>query len=137
MTGTNGSRIKQPKYAKQLIDFDGLQIEENIYPTDIDAIIEYHNGEYIIVEVKYKKTRMPFSQRVAIQRMVDDFTKLGKKAIAIIGEHHITDSRKPIVAADCNVREVYYGDEGIWRAPVRKMVVGQAVEEFHKANIRG
>lgn len=77
---------------------------------------------------------MPFSQRVAIQRMVDDFTKLGKRAIAIIGEHHITDSRKPIVAADCNVREVYYGGEGIWRAPSRKMVVGQAVDEFHRLN---
>lgn len=131
MRATGKSRIKNPCYAKQLIDFQGLNVDDNVYPTDIDALIEYHDSEYILLEVKYKNTRVPYSQRVAMQRMIDDFSKIGKKAIAIIGEHSVTDTMQPIVAADCNVREIYYGDEGIWRAPNRPLVVRQAVDEFH------
>ena len=131
MRATGKSRIKNPCYAKQLIDFQGLNVDDNVYPTDIDALIEYHDSEYILLEVKYKNTRVPYSQRVAMQRMIDDFSKIGKKAIAIIGEHSVTDTMQPIVAADCNVREIYYGDEGIWRAPNRPLVVRHAVDEFH------
>lgn len=131
MRATGKSRIKNPCYAKQLIDFQGLNVDDNVYPTDIDALIEYHDSEYILLEVKYKNTRVPYSQRVAMQRMIDDFSKIGKKAIAIVGEHSVTDAAQPIIAADCNVREIYYGDEGIWRAPNRPLVVRQAVDEFH------
>lgn len=136
MRATGKSRIKNPCYAKQLIDFQGLNVDDNVYPTDIDALIEYHDSEYILLEVKYKNTRVPYSQRVAMQRMIDDFSKIGKKAIAIIGEHSVTDSSQPIIAADCNVREIYYGDEGIWRAPNRPLVVRQAVDEFHNTYVQ-
>ena len=131
MVVTEGSRIKKPYYAKQLIDFQGLEIDNGIYPTDIDALIEYHDAEYILLEIKYQKSRVQYSQRIAIQRMIDDFTKIGKKAIAIIGEHCIADVQKPIIAADCIVREIYYGEEGIWRAPNRPLLVKQAVDELH------
>lgn len=131
MVDTGKSRIKNPCYAKQLIDFQGLNVDDHIYPTDIDALIEYHDSEYILLEVKYKGARVPYSQRIAMQRMIDDFAKIGKSAIAIIGEHAITDPNQLIVAADCAVREVYYGSEGIWRAPDRPLVIRQAVDEFH------
>ena len=32
--------IKHPKRAKQLIDFEGVQ-SGNIYPSDIDAVLEF------------------------------------------------------------------------------------------------
>lgn len=66
--------------------------------------------------------------------MIDDFTKIGKKAIAIVGEHNTNDVQKPIIAADCTVREIYYGEEGIWRAPNRPITVRQAVDEFHEVH---
>ena len=65
--------------------------------------------EYILIEVKYGKTKVPFGQRLAIERMVDDFTKIGKPAVAIVCEHTVKDADKHVVAAACKVREIYYG----------------------------
>lgn len=130
MAFTGVSRIRNQYYAKQLIDFQGLGIEGGIYPTDIDALIEYHDTEYILVEVKYKKSKVPYSQRLAIQRMVDDFTKVGKRAIALVAEHYDSDPRKPVIAANCRVRELYYGEESHWRAPTHEFTVRQAVDDF-------
>lgn len=132
MAGTEESRIRNPYYARQLIDFQGLGLDGGVYPTDIDAIIEYHDTEYIVVEIKHKRGSVPYSQRLAIQRMVDDFTKIGKRAIALIAEHTSTDPRIPVIAADCRVRELYYGFEAEWREPNCTITVREAVDEFHK-----
>lgn len=98
---------------KQLIDFKGLELDGGIYPTDIDGIIEYRDSEYIILEVKHHKAKVPWGQRLCLQRMVDDFTKTGKKAVAIVCEHEVDNPDIPVVAALCNVRELYYGREGV------------------------
>ena len=45
------SKILNPKRMKQLIDFKGLELDNGIYPTDIDGLIEYHDSEYILLEV--------------------------------------------------------------------------------------
>lgn len=132
MVVTEGSRIRNPYYAKQLIDFQGMEIDGGIYPTDIDALIEYHDMEYIVLEVKFDKTKVPFGQRLAIQRMVDDFTKAGKRAIALVAEHYSSDPRIPVIAANCRVRELYYGEEGEWRAPTHELSVREAVDDFRK-----
>ena len=70
------SRINNPDRMKQLIDFKGLGVDGYIYPTDIDGLLEYKDSEYIIFEVKYGNAEVPFGQKLAIQRMVDDFTKI-------------------------------------------------------------
>ena len=130
MVVTEGSRIKNPYYAKQLIDFQGLELDGGIYPTDIDALIEYNDSEYILLEVKFEKAKVPYGQRLAIQRMVDDFTKAGKRAIALVAEHSGSDPRIPVIAANCRVRELYYGEESRWRAPTHELSVREAVDDF-------
>jgi len=117
---------------KQLIDFKGLAVDGNIYPTDIDGLIEYKDAEYIIFEVKYGDAEVPFGQRLALQRMVDDFTKAGKQAVVFICEHTVRDANKPVVAAWCKVREIYYGKEKEWRAPDSEISVRAAVDSFQK-----
>jgi len=127
------SKIKNPRRMKQLIDFKGLELDhERMYPTDIDGLIEYHNSEYIIFEVKHEKASVPVGQRLALERMVNDFTKAGKRAVAMVCEHHIDDPNKAIDAAKCNIRELYYGGEHKWRPPDRPMNVRQAVDSFQK-----
>lgn len=127
------SKIKNPKRMSQLIDFEGLALDHGrIYPTDIDGLIEYHDSEYIIFEVKHSKAEVPIGQRLALQRMVDDFTRAGKRAIAIVCEHDIDDSDKPIIAAMCNVREMYYGGEGEWRPPEHPMNTQQTINRFRR-----
>lgn len=130
--GLMKSKILNPKRMKQLIDFKGLELDNGIYPTDIDGLIEYHDSEYILLEVKHKDARVPYGQRLAIQRMVDDFTKAGKKAVAIVCEHKVDDTDKPVVAAFCKVRELYYGGEHKWRPPDSPMNVRQAIDKFRK-----
>lgn len=132
MVVTEGSRIKNPYYAKQLVDFQGLGLDGGIYPTDLDALIEYHDTEYILVELKFEKAKVPYGQRLAIQRMIDDFTRAGKRAIALVAEHNVPDPRKSVIAAHCRVRELYYGEEGRWREPTHELTVRQAVDDFRK-----
>ena len=126
------SRINNPGRMKQLIDFKGLKVDGYIYPTDIDGLIEYKDKEYIIFEIKYGNANVPFGQKLAIQRMVDDFTKVGKQAVALICEHTVRDSDTPVVAAWCRVREIYHGQEKQWRAPDVKITVREAVDSFQR-----
>lgn len=127
------SKINNPNQMKQLIDFKGLELDhENMYPTDIDGLIEYHDSEYIIFEVKHEKAPVPLGQRLALERMIDDFTKAGKRAVAIICEHHVDNPNEVIDAAKCNVRELYYGEEHQWRPPDNTINVRQAVDSFQK-----
>lgn len=64
--------------------------------------------------------------------MVDDFTKTGKKVVAIVCEHEVDNPDIPVVAALCNVRELYYGGEREWRPPDEPMTVRQAILSFQK-----
>lgn len=124
------SRINNPVRMKQLIDFKGCDVGNGMYPTDIDGLIEYKDSEYILFEVKYKNAEVPTGQRLAIQRMVDDFTKIGKQAVAFICEHTVRDANKPVVMAWCRVREIYYGAEKEWRAPISNITVKEALNSF-------
>ena len=117
---------------KQLIDFKGCSVGEGMYPTDIDGLIEYKDSEYILFEVKYGNAPVPIGQRLAIQRMIDDFTKVGKQAVAFVCEHTVRDTNKPVVMAWCKVREIYYGKEKQWRAPDREITVREAVDSFQR-----
>lgn len=126
------SKIKNPSRMKQLIDFKGLELDCGIYPTNIDGLIEYHDSEYIILEVKHKRANVPIGQKLAMQRMIDDFYKVGKRAIAIVCEHTVDDTDKPIIAAIYYVREFYYGGEHRWRPPENKMTVRQLIDGFRK-----
>lgn len=126
------SRINNPKRAKQLIDFKGLEVDGYIYPTDIDGLIEYKDSEYILFEIKHGSAEVPFGQRLALQRMVDDFTKIGKQAVAFVCEHNVHDTDKIVVAAWCKVREIYYGNEKEWRKPYGEITVREAVDMFQE-----
>lgn len=124
------TKIQNPERMKQLIDFKGLELDGGIYPTDIDGLVEYHNSEYILIEVKHRDAEVPYGQKLALQRMVDDFTRVGKKAIAVVCEHKIDDTNKPVIAAKCKVREIYYGGEHRWRPPDNPMNVRQVIDIF-------
>ena len=126
------SKIKNPSRIRQLIDFKGLELDGGIYPTDIDGLIEYRNSQYILIEAKHGKSRVPIGQRLAIQRMIDDFTAAGKLAMAIICEHHVEDIDEPVVMAKCLVREFYYGGEHQWRPPDKPLTVREAIDNFQR-----
>ena len=97
--------------AKQLRDFSGIRYE-NITPTDLDFAIEYHDGKRILGELKYGDTVIPKGQRWLMERFVNDFVKAGKRSIAFVGKHFVSDCSQDIIVAEAIVDEVYYN--GCW-----------------------
>lgn len=128
------SKITNPKRAGQLIDFAGLEIDgtPNLYPTDIDALIEYKDRGYIYFEIKHGSAAVPTGQRLALQRMVDDAGKIQKEAIAFICEHDVHDTSQNVIAAQCRVRELYYSGEQEWRSPEKELTAKEAMDIFLK-----
>lgn len=121
--------IENKKRAQQINDFSGLQYG-NITPTDLDGLIEYKNKGYVLIEIKYKGKELPFGQRLAIERMVNDFACAGKTAIAIIADHYIDNTDDDVNVSDCNVRELYHSKERVWRTPKQAMTTAELIKGF-------
>ena len=123
-------RYNHERLGRQLLRFDGLEYDGSITPMDVDAYIEYHNSKRVLIEVKMKGVKMLWGQRTALERMVDDFTKANKDAIAIVAEHTEFDRERDVMLADCVIRELYYGRERCWRPPKKMMTVEQFLRLF-------
>lgn len=116
--------------AKQLLCFDGLDFDSNISPMDLDGLIEYHDKKRVLIEAKLQNTPVPFGERLALERMVDDFGKAGKEALAIIADHKVFDPKEDVHVRECIVRELYYSKERLWRKPKRMINVQDAMDSF-------
>ena len=127
---TNRGVIQNVARAQQINDFRHLLFGK-ITPTDIDGVIEYQNKAYIIIEDKYGEKELPYGQKLAIERMIDDLSEK-KHALAIVCEHEVHDTNNHVDVSDCNVREIYSGNIGEreWRKPRVNLNTKQAVENF-------
>jgi hypothetical protein len=95
--------IRNRQQATQVRDFSGLRYGK-ITPTDIDGVIEYHNLAYVFIETKFRDAELPFGQRLAIERMVDDLCKR-KPTIGLIASHN---SSGDIDVANTMVMEIRF-----------------------------
>lgn len=127
--GSNGV-YKNPNRGRQLLLFDDLNYDANVAPMDMDGLIEYHNRKRVLIEVKLQNTPVPYGERTALQRMVDDFRIAGKEAIAIIADHKVFDTRQDVHVKDCVVREIYHSRERKWRPPKKMMTVQMLLDSF-------
>ena len=92
---------------QQFIDYSNLMFG-TIHPTDSDGEIEYHDKAWIFFEIKHGNKDIPFGQRLALERKIDDITRSGKKAVLFVAEHFISNPGIDIDAAACKVRSFYY-----------------------------
>lgn len=122
------SQIRHRKRAKQIIDFKGL-VDGKMMPTDIDAIIEYKNKAYVIIEVKHINAILPLGQKIAIERLVKDTAKAGKKSIAFVVLHD-TKPNEDIDLANCYINKYFY--ENKWVIQNEKILLCDAVNNFLK-----
>lgn len=104
--------ITYRKRMHQPVDFSGLQWG-SIAPIDIDGLVEYKDKAYAIIELKHRDAELPTGQRIALERMVDDFQGRGKLAAAFLCEHYVDNPNEDIIAEDSIVRSCYY--LGRWR----------------------
>jgi hypothetical protein len=117
-------KIVNRQYAAQLRNFSGLLFGKNntITPTDIDGLIEYENKGFIFIEAKYGKTDIPYGQKLALQRLVDN---LKKQSILFVARHN---SDGDIDMANAIVTEYYY--QGGWREFDRPFTLKQCIDAF-------
>ena len=106
-TDDNRGTIQNRERARQIINFHGLRIR-NITPTDIDGFIEYQDKAMIFLEFKYLDADLPYGQRIALERLVNNIDKSGKEAVLFVCEHNVQDCTKDVVAEKAIVRKFYY-----------------------------
>ena len=113
----NRGKIQYRERSRQIIDFSGLQYGF-ITPTDIDGLIEYKGIAYALIEMKYGNAEMPDGQKLAIERMINDFQKNGKLSAAFLCQHNVQNPEIDILAANSIVRSCYFNK--IWRLDGKK-----------------
>lgn len=121
---------KNANRGRQLLLFTDLNYDSNVAPMDLDGLIEYHNKKRVLIEVKLQNTPVPYGERTALERMVNDFSIAGKEAIAIIADHNVFNTREDVLVKDCLVRELYYSRERQWRPPKKMMTVQMLLDSF-------
>lgn len=96
----------------QFIDFNGMEVSDTGYPTDIDGFIEYHDKCHIFIELKFRETELKKGQAMAYYRLCDDLQKV-KPTLLIIAEHTVENGE--IQMSETIVRRYRYAGE--WRYP--------------------
>jgi hypothetical protein len=126
------SRFENEARARQLNDFNGLMTEGKMGATDIDGLVEYKNKAYMFLELKYQGKELPFGQKLALQRLVEDTGRSGKYSVALVIDHDVQDTNQNIVVAECFVREVYFFQEHKWRKLEQKLTTKQCIDRVIK-----
>lgn len=117
------------KRMKQPLLFEGLKSNDGVYPTDIDAIIEFKNSAYLIIEVKGKSQELPYGQRLALERMSLDLSRT-KMVSTIVAEHDQPNADEPIILGECIVRAMYSISQNEWRESTKVITVAEHIELF-------
>ena len=123
------SLIRNPLRASQVLDFTRI-LSPPYAPTDIDGLVEWKDKAYVIIECKHGDKEMSLGQKIAIERMTKDFSKAGKRAVAIVVEHNVDNIQESVMVGSQLVREVYYDSQGRWRKPSHEMTAREAINDF-------
>lgn len=124
-TNENRGQIQYHNRIKQVIDFTGLRIG-TITPTDIDGYVDYHNKAAIVFEYKHKSATLSEGQRIALERIINNFQRAGKIAALFLCRHN-QPPWEDIKGADAIVERIYF--QGHWY-PGKGLTAKQQEEKF-------
>ena len=113
----------------QATSFEGLAIT----PTDIDGIWELKNKVWIMLEMKAAGKKMPLPQQIALERLVDNMTDLGKLAILFVCEHN-TPVGQDIIVATSRVVKIRFQKK--WIDIVENIIANDAINNFIDKNCK-
>lgn len=74
--------------------------------SDVDALMDLKGRGWILYEIKYGDALPPIGQKLMIERMIDDFSKAGKAAVAFVCSHG-EPGTKVVYLKDCIVTACY------------------------------
>lgn len=102
--------VQHRRRAKQLYSYEGLFVDGS-WATDIDGVMEWKDKGYVFFELKRPGVSMPNGQRLALERLVNDLQKVGKRAILLLCENDVADPDEDVKVKDCRVLKMY---DGTW-----------------------
>lgn len=118
--------IENPDYALQVRDFTGLRWM-NITPSDLDAMVEYHDKAWVIIEMKHiNSDGCSDGQELMLQRLYTDLKKSGKAVLLVYARNSI-EPPYPIPYALCLVEKYKYNDETVYP---EDMTVKKLIDSF-------
>lgn len=120
------AEIKNRGYISQIKSFKGLQWGA-IYPTDIDAFLDFGDKLFVIVEVKYGGGMPKTGQRIALERLCDACATSHRKSVLLIAKHN---NEEDIAIKDTKVE--HYKMDGKWRQPQKIITVKEAIETLRQ-----
>lgn len=109
---------------KQVVNFSGLRWGSKM-PTDIDCFYDEEAKVFIIVEFKHAGAKVPFGQRLALERLAAATTRGGIPTWVLVATHN-TPTHMDIDAASCIVTAYY--DGLTWRTSSKGFVVREAMD---------
>lgn len=118
--------IRSPKLAEQIKDYSNLAFD-TITPTDIDGIIDFGNKLWVIIELKFKGGKMPYGQKLCLERLCDIIEETGRKSM-LIKAFHETPPELPIDVGNLVIDE--YRINRTWRRPNSIITVRTGIERF-------
>jgi hypothetical protein len=101
--------VNYPKRIKQSVNFTGVQ-NKKIYPSDIDAVLEFDSKYLLLFELKYKGAKVPIGQRLMLERIIDAWEDSGKIGSIVYCEHTFPPEQD-IMLKDCMVVGLYNKSE--------------------------
>lgn len=116
-----------PARAAQERDYSGLRFERGITPSDIDAVIDFNNRLWILIEMKVAGVPLPAGQRLMLARLCESLSRI-TPTFLLIAEHN-TPASRPIDAGALWVMEMYDGSH--WRQATRPATVRQIIDLLH------
>ena len=125
----NRGKIQNREFASQIRDFTNLRWG-NTTPTDIDGFVEFGDKLFFVIEVKYNDTKLPYGQRLAIERLVDAIERSQRVCYGIVAIHK-TDG--DIDVGGCEVVE--YRFQGEWHKPRKYVTVKVMIDYLHEKHI--
>jgi len=111
---TEPGTIINPARMKQVCSFEGMVFGSGS-PTDIDGFIDFQNKLHVYIEAKYDGAELPFGQRLAYERIVDNC----RIPCTVVIVKHNCPPDEAIIMADTIAVEYRWLDK--WR-PIRQHI---------------
>jgi len=125
MIKTAENIIRHRKTASTLNNFVNLQYG-NVYPTDIDAFMEFANKVFILIEGKQEGVELKGGQRYALERLCDKCDDGHSKSLLIVCENRYLNDEVDL--GNSIVRE--YRSKRKWYQPNRQITVKSIIDNF-------
>lgn len=115
-------KIRNREFATQIRDFSGLRYGK-ITPTDIDGFLDFGNKLFVFIESKYGTGRLPYGQRLALERLCDAcHCPPLRVSILLIGRHLEKDN-----VDYANMRVVEYRWRKKWCDAEKEKTIGEVI----------